>query len=250
MYFLKQLIGALSKPLVFTLILALLGVVAWWFRRRRTAATLFSVAGLITYLASTTLVAGLLLRPLASRYASPLDNPPHVSFVVVLGSFYGPHDTLPVTAALDADGLARIVEGVRLLRILPGARLVVSGGSHGPIGDAPARGYARLAQSLGVDAASIVILDKALDTAEEARYITQVVHTEPFLLVTSADHLPRAVRLMQREGGHPIPAPATRVPPPGEFDWRSLLPTATGLRGTEATIHEYLGLAAISLGLD
>ena len=72
----------------------------------------------------------------------------------------------------------------------------------------------------------------------------------PFVLVTSAYHMPRAVRLMQRAGQHPIPAPTgQRV---GAFPWRGFhrwLPTSAGLRDTELALHEYLGLAALTLGI-
>ena len=74
------------------------------------------------------------------------------AYVVVLGSGYHPRAGLPVTAALDATGVVRLTEGVRLLRQLPDARLVVSGGSvrgWPPI----ARGYALGAAALGVPAA-------------------------------------------------------------------------------------------------
>ena len=195
------------------------------------------------------MVANLLLRPLAAAYASPLDNPPPVNYVVVLGAWYGPRGDLPITASFNQDALARIVEGVRLVRKLPGARLVVSGGVLASRNLQPsAHGYAKMAEALGVDAESIIVLDKALDTASEARDITAVLHSEPFLLVTSADHLRRSMRLMERAGGHAIPAAATRGP--GPFEWRQLIPSSSGLHGTESCIHEYMGLAAIALGLD
>ena len=137
---------------------------------------------------------------------------------------------------------------MRLLRLLPGARLIVSGGSDKPRRPSIARGYARMAESLGVGPASITFLEKPLDTASEAREVAALLHAEPFLLVTSADSIHRAMRLMEREGAHPIPAPATATPL--KFDWDQLVPSARALRNTEAVIHEYLGLAAISAGLD
>ncbi len=129
----------------------------------------------------------------------PLD----VRYVVVLGSSYEPHDSVPVTAALDYVGLTRIVEGVRLAKRLDAARLVVSGGGR----TGSAIGYAELAHDLGVSSDAIVVNDTPLDTGEEAKQSAQLVGAEPFLLVTSANHMPRAVRLLERAGAHPIPAP-------------------------------------------
>lgn len=251
MHILKQFVGMLTMPLIFACVLVLIAGALRLLRWRRAAASLIAAAAVGAYLACTPLVAAALLGPLSRGFVSPLDNPPQVKFVVVLGSWYGPRNDLPVTASMDFDGLARITEGVRLLRLLPGARLVVSGGVYSwyTAQEPSARGYARMARELGVDDHSIIILEKAPDTAGEAREIATVVGAEPFLLVTSADHLRRAVRLMQRAGLQPISAPATR-PAALELDWRQLIPSSSGLRGTEMAIHEYLGLAAMSLGLD
>jgi uncharacterized SAM-binding protein YcdF (DUF218 family) len=77
--------------------------------------------------------------------------------------------------------------------------LVVSGGA--PLGSTPsAIGYARLARELGVDDSSIVVLDKAPDTAAEARDIASTLGPTEFVLVTSAYHMPRAMKLMLRAG--------------------------------------------------
>jgi uncharacterized SAM-binding protein YcdF (DUF218 family) len=127
--------------------------------------------------------------------------------------------------------------------------LVVSGGAP-PGRVAPALGYAELARGLGVDEASLIVLSAALDTDAEARDVAALVNDEPFLLVTSAYHMPRAVRLMERAGAHPIPAPTgQRVNETAGGRWRGWLPTSGGLRETERALHEYLGLAAIAVGL-
>ena len=126
--------------------------------------------------------------------------------MVVLGSGYAPVDHIPVTAALNEDGLARIVEAVRISRQLHDARLVVSGGAFP--GDTPsAYGYARLAHDLGVDVPPTNVLGTPLDTGQEARAIAALIGRVPFILVTSAYHMPRAMRLMLQAGLEPIPAP-------------------------------------------
>lgn len=250
MHLLKYLVGALSMPLTAACFATLIAGALWLLHWRRASALLTVATAVATYLACTPFVAGALLAPLTRGFTSPLDHPPPVKFVVVLGSWYAPRADLPVTASMNFDGLARLTEGVRLVRLLPGARLIASGGVYSWSTSQPsAHGYARMARALGIDSASIIVLDKARDTAEETRDIAPVVGAEPFLLVTSSDHLRRAMRLMQRAGLRPIPAPATRTAGDA-FEWRELIPSSSGLRGTEAAIHEHLGLAAISLGLD
>jgi uncharacterized SAM-binding protein YcdF (DUF218 family) len=250
-HFIKQLIGSAASPLVLATLLALVSLGCRAARRVRIARVAAIAAAVTGYLGCLIPVGAALLRPLERVYP-PLreDVPvPASGYVVVLGSGYAPEAGLPVTAALDDDGLARIVEGVRLARLLPGARLVVSGG--GIDGHVPARGYARMAEELGVSASSMTVLDRALDTRGEARDVAALLGSEPFLLVTSASHMPRAMRLMQRAGAHPIPAPTEqRGLRHHGGGLRMLLPTSEGLGMSERALHEYLGLAAIRLGLD
>jgi len=251
MHFIKQLGGALAKPLVIAAFIGLLAGVCRLRGRRSVAVWLLVSATAIIYLSALGRVGDLLLGPLEHEYP-PLrdDSLPRVGYVVVLGSRYAPRDDIPVTAALDEDGLARIVEGVRLVRRLGTARLVVSGGSlrgESP----PALGYAKLARGLGVDEASIVILSASLDTRAEAHSIVALIGAAPFILVTSAYHMPRAMRLMQRVGAHPIPAPTgQRVELAADEGWGGMLPTSGAMSRTEHALHEYLGLAAIAAGVD
>jgi uncharacterized SAM-binding protein YcdF (DUF218 family) len=55
------------------------------------------------------------------------------------------------------------------------------------------RSRARVAESLGVPRSEIIVLDKPKDTEEEAAAVKQAIGDAPFLLVTSASHLPRAM---------------------------------------------------------
>jgi uncharacterized SAM-binding protein YcdF (DUF218 family) len=140
-----------------------------------------------------------------------------------------------------------VVEAVRLARRRPGSRLILSGGAP-PGHIAAARGYAQLALDLGIEPSSLVILDRARDTAQEALDTAALLGSSPFVLVTSAFHMPRALRLMRRAGANPIPAPTAHgLRGTGFADRYGLIPCADGLRKTEAALHEYLGLAALVL---
>lgn len=247
---LKQLVGALATPLVLAVVVMVLGWLARGFGRRRLAIGLCVSAAALIYLPATPLMATALLAPLERSYP-PLRVEPELEIrhVVVLGSYYAPREGLPITATLGADGLARIVEGVRLARMYPEAKLVVSGGSAA--GHMPsALGYARLAQELGIDSARLVVIDSPRNTAEEAVAIARALGSSTFVLVTSASHMPRAMRLMTFAGARPLAAPtAHRADLSGIWRWRALLPAAGALRGSELALHEYVGLLALSMGL-
>jgi uncharacterized SAM-binding protein YcdF (DUF218 family) len=250
MQFIKHCADVFAAPLILGLLVAVVAGSLRLCGRRQIAAWLLVFAAAIVYLGGTGLVGNALLGSLECQYP-PLQDAslPTVGYIVVLGSGYLPRDGIPVTAALDDDGLFRIVEGVRLARRLHGVRLVVSGGA--PQGKPPpAFGYAKLARELGIDDASLLVLNGALDTGAEARSVSALLGAAPFILVTSAYHMPRAMRLMRRAGAHPIPAPteqlvdrtANRLP-------RNWFPTSSGLSKTERALHEYLGLAALAAGV-
>jgi len=251
MSLLPEAVGVVSAPLPIACLLAFAALVLRLARRLRAARVVLLCAAGIVYLGSTPLTGEMLLAPLEDSFPPLVAPLPPVAYVVVLGSGYAPRDGIPVTAALDEAGLVRVTEGVRLLRSLPGARLVASGGARqGHV--APAQGYAQLAGSLGVAPGSIIVSDQATDTAGEARAVKALLGPAPFLLVTSAYHMPRAVLLMRRAGANPIPAPTGQrvLSGTGGSRWRALLPGAGGLRDTELAIHEYLGIAAIRAGLE
>jgi uncharacterized SAM-binding protein YcdF (DUF218 family) len=250
MLVLKQLIGTLAMPLPLALLLALVGLGCRMLRRHRTAAVLYIVGGCVAYLASIGVVSNLLLAPLESSYP-PLREDVSlrgVAAVVVLGCSYEPRDGIPVTAALDPEGVVRLVEAVLLQRHFQASRLVL-------LGDPPERatsaaGYARLARDLGVPSTVMVQLPGSRDTHEEALHIAQLMGTTPFLLVTSAYHMPRAMKLMQRAGAHPVAAPTGYLGGDWRPGWGFVVPSSNALRRSERALHEYLGLLAIALALD
>jgi uncharacterized SAM-binding protein YcdF (DUF218 family) len=245
----KTAVEIVSSPLVLA---SCLGVAFLLLRRRRSrgiAAFCLLTGIAIAYLSAMPLFGRALLAPLESEYPPLTTSVPPAGVIVVLGSGYSPHDGVPVSAALDDAGRARIIEGIRLAKQLGTARLVLSGGR--PRRTPAAIGYAELARQLGVAREEIVVLDTPLDTGEEAQAVAKLLGSQPFLLVTSAYHMPRAVRLMRRAGANPIPAPTQqRVDFSSTFHWRDLLPGSDGLRYTEEALHEYLGLAALSIGID
>jgi len=217
-------------------------------RRRAAIFSAMAAAGIV-YASSTNFVGDALLQPLENEFHTPGKLPAPMDFVVVLGSGYSPRDDVPVTGSLADDGLARIVEGVRITRQLPAARLIVSGGAAD--GQSPsAVGYAILAQELGIERKQLEILDSPLDTHQEAQALSMLVGPRSFILVTSAYHMPRAMRLMHLAGLHPIAAPTGQLADmPPLRGWGKFMPTSGGLRKTERAIHEYLGLAALHWGI-
>ena len=218
------------------------GVVVGFTRRRRLGRGLVAAGLLVLVVFSLGPVADGLSRPLKQRYpalmpATPLEG---IAAVAVLGAGYEPEPGRPVTGWLGRAGLERLVEGVRVLRLAPGSRMVVSawGGSRDL---STAQVVARAAVSLGVDPSRIVRFDAPRDTAEEIAALHALVGTQKVVIVTSAEHMPRAMELAAQAGLDAVAAPvgvAEKAPATGLRAWT---PSVGALLRSTGAIHEWLG---------
>lgn len=248
MGFIREFVGIMASPLVMVMMLCVVAALLRWRAWRRASNALFLAAGFTLYLLSLPPVSNLLMAPLENRFPPLSGVSAEPRYLAVLGSSYAPRGEVPVTAALDPDGLARITEGVRLLRRWPATQLIVSGGPAGP--RAPARGYERFALEMGVEAARIHVLDSPANTAAESVEIADRVQSDSLVLVTSAFHMPRAMGEMRRRGLQPLAGPtAFQVDRSRPYGIRSLVPTANALRRSEFATREYLALLAFNWGV-
>jgi uncharacterized SAM-binding protein YcdF (DUF218 family) len=67
---------------------------------------------------------------------------------------------------------------------------------------------AAAAAGLGFDPTRIVLADQSLAPQDEAQSVKGLVGEDVFVLVTTASHMLRAVKLFENAGLSPIPAPA------------------------------------------
>lgn len=242
LFTLKKFVGGLLMPLPFLLMVMGLALILLWFTRwQKSGKTLFTLSWLVLLLISLQPVADRLLLPLERQYATYQGNDP-VDYIVVLGGGYTFNPNWAPSANLFANSLPRVTEGVRLYRAHPNAKMVFTGGSTAN-NQSSARTAAQVAESLGVPAANIVMLEQPKDTVEEAAAVAALVEDKPFLLVTSASHLPRAIKFFTAIGLHPIPAPANQLAITTPLhSWERAIPAAVYLGHSERVWYETLGL--------
>ena len=106
----------------------------------------------------------------------------------------------------------------------------------------------QVALDLGVARERIVLEAASQDTADQAEFLRERLGQAPFYLVTSAGHMPRAMRLFIRSGTKPIAAPTDFRALWTPFQVGALFPHAETLADTESAFHEYLGLCWSWLG--
>ncbi len=244
----KNLTAILLMPMS---LMAVTFATGWMIRRLgryRLGDSLMITAMLLLLLAAWAPVADNLLEPLESKYAA-LETWPQereIEAVVVLGGGWQPDRPWSLTGRLGESSGLRLMEGLRLWHQRPDLPLLVSGGGT----DSEmtmAEGYAETAKALGVPKERIVALESPNDTAAEAKAVQALVgEGAQVLLVTSASHMPRAMRHFEVAGLAPVAAPthylANRTEGFGLAYW---VPSAPELRKTERALYEALGLLAI-----
>jgi len=242
----KKIVSRFLFPVPLCLEILVIGLILLCFTRRQKAGKLLvSLGTALLLLVSSNITGAVLLKPLESRFPAILDAPAEksVRYVVVLAGGWSFDPRVTVTSQLGCGSTMRVAEGVRLQRQLPGSKLVLSGGRlFGP--DAAAEGMSRFAHELGVPSQNIMLEPESKDTEEEARLLAPILGRDPFILVTSAAHMPRSVGLFKKAGTNPIPAPTDHRVIGFSTDWlANLFPSAAGLDKCETAIYEYLALA-------
>jgi uncharacterized SAM-binding protein YcdF (DUF218 family) len=246
MFTLKKTIAAFLFPVPVVLIILLTGVILLWTgRRRKLSRWMLTLGTGMLFVAAFPAVSDALLSQLEHTHevfrthAHPGFEP---AWIVVLDAGYRDDQDLPPEQQLSPPSLARILEGIRLARTYPDARLLLSGGTYQA--EIPGAEIMKLvATNSGVPSDRIVLETASWDTDDQARNIRDRVGDEPILLVTSAAHMDRSLALFEKQGMRPMPAPtdfqsAGRLP---KF-FRYWLPNALSLRQTRIVVYERLGI--------
>lgn len=241
---LKKIVSRLLFPVPVICGMLGLGLILLWFtRRQKTGKVLVTIAAFALLLLGNSQLSGVFLRTLEDRYhPADLSSLPAAAgskpYIVVLGSGYSPDPDVDLDSRLSEDGLVRLVEGVQLCKKLAGCKLILSGGPP-----AMAQTMGKIALSLGIPQQEIILEEHSRDTEQEALFIKPTVSTKPFLLVTSASHMPRAMDLFTSLGMQPIAAPTDYLAKPSAFVIPDeIYPGPGGLDEITRTVYEYLGI--------
>lgn len=244
MFLAKKILGSLLKPLPLSLLIALIGWYLLWFSHRRKLGSIaIGISLLLAIGSSTPIIANGLIKPLEQRYPAIIDTTPYdsVEYIVVLGGGHNVDSDRPISDHLGRSSTKRLLEGIRLHQQIPSAKLVLSGGAVYGI-HREADTMAAMVKALGLSLDRMIIENTTRDTAEQASAISKLLGKQPFLLVTSAVHMPRSMLLMEQYNLNPIAAPTDYRT--NKTIWSSpnaYLPNGSALRKSESAIHEYLG---------
>lgn len=241
-----DLVKVLVSPLAVAM--GLIGLAAWLQGIKRTKLALWvSVTGFLCLcLVTERPFAQYLVWQLEKR-APPLEArgvPEGVKHIVVLTDWDSDIPTLPYTSNIGYHSTARALEAHRIYRFCPSARIVILGS------DAGCKYMGLLLELLGVKEGALVVDRGAADTWESAVRARFFVGRDRFVLVTSAIHMPRALKSFASQGLAPVAAPADFLYgfyPEFRFPWPRPLayyvPNLESLQMVDSAAHEIFGLA-------
>lgn len=241
-FLLKKFVSMFLMPLPLGVAFILLGLY-FLYKNKLTKAKVTLIFSLVwLFLFSYPPFVNTLLSSIESKHPTLHTAPENIKYIYVLGNGHTTDETLPITSQVNETALVRLNEGIRLYRQLGNnAKIIVSGyrGLYDTTEHAVMQ--KKLAVSLGVDENDIILHLGTRDTQEEAQAGKVLLGAEPFILVTSASHMTRAVNFFKSEGLTPIPAPTNHlasIKHPNYTDFFS----SHALMKSRIVFHEVLGM--------
>jgi uncharacterized SAM-binding protein YcdF (DUF218 family) len=240
-------------PLPVLYILLITGLLLMWRNRSKARKIVLIIAGLWFLVISTLPVPRALVKSLEGRYHQLTDTEikalPDSCDIIVLGGGHTDDKELTPNNQLSPQALVRLVEGIRIHRMIPGSRIILSGYSGKTI-EPQAIVLYKTAKLLGVDTSSMAFQTRPANTLREAEeYIKNFGRSRTLIVVTSDIHMPRAMMHFRNVGLDPIPAPANELIKYGsrKYIWR-WIPSSGNIQMMEEAMHEYAGILWEKMG--
>lgn len=244
----RAFLSILIMPLPFLYLLLFAAFIFTASNRRKTGKLFLVLAGIWFLAISTPVIPKVLVKTLEKKYSQLRDesirNLPDSCDIIVLGGGHTDDKQLSPNNQLSNTALARVIEGIRIHRMIRGSRLVLSG-FRGDSELSQALVLSRTALLLGVDSASMALQTAPSNTRMEAEeYAKKIGPKNDLVIVTSAIHMPRAMILFHKAGLAPVPAPANQILKYGSHKdiWSWIIPSSENIDMMEAVIHEYVGI--------
>ncbi|PWR18979.1 YdcF family protein [Zavarzinia compransoris] len=244
-----KLFWLVAAPLNLAVLLGLGAVAGILCRCPRLARRLAAAALAVLLLAAATPLGPYAAAVLERRFVPAPALPAAIAGILVLGGGIDTERSLgwgrPILGA-EAERLTALID---LGRRYPEAPVIYAGG-FGGLGTV-ARTEAAFARDFllaaGFDLTRVAFDGRSRNTREnavEARMLAGDSAGRPWVLVTGALHMPRAVAVFRHEGWQVIPWPVAPVTPgPDAMPWTPLDTAATLGQSTRA-LREWIGLAA------
>lgn len=243
----SKLGGFFLHPLNFIALLLAIGTVALLLHRRRLALGFSSVAFVVLALSIWSDIGVLLVQPLEARFQRPANLPQDVKGIILLGgAFEGGVNRARHGYELNA-AADRVIETLKLARLYPQAKILVSGGNGSLVRDEMPDAVAapKLFAAMGISADRLILEGRSRNTYQNAVFSKALAKPKPgdvWVLVTSAFHMPRSVGIFRKVGFPVIPWPSDyRTSGDEQFGFSHDDPQ-TSVGTLSLAVHEWIGL--------
>lgn len=237
-FMLKKFITFFIEPYGMVLSLFVLGLYFLYIKKDVLSKVFLTLAFSVMLLFSYSPFANFLISNLENQYPK-YDYKSNVKYIHVLGSGHNTDPSQPLSSQIGGASVKRDLEGILIHKSIKGSKIIFTG-YEGSTDTPTAVMNAKLAKALEVKEESLLINPKPKDTREEAIFTKSVVGDKPFILVTSATHMPRAMLLFKSLGLKPIAAPTNFYK--RKFDGYFKMPNISSFQTSQIAMHEYWGI--------
>jgi len=234
-----KFVDRLMMPSVLILVFILLGILLLKLKKRKTGWIFIISSIVIYYFFSITPVSDFIISSLEKKYA-PLEEKEILEYdtiVFLLGDGEG--------NVLRASEIFRIHAAWNKNKTYP-FRIIISGADFQNPGKGDAAHVKNYLIERGIPEENVELEYLSTTTGESAEEINKLNINEPFLLVTSAYHMDRSMKVFQKAGLDPVAAPSD-FKKGKRYDILDYFPSGANLRKTEHAFHEYFGLLYYSV---
>ena len=245
-FILSKTVAFLFFPSNLLIFLGLAGVALMATRRKRAGAYMAAASLILLTAAGFLPVGSVLIHVLESRFPPWDAGRGAPDGIIVLGGAIVPELSRDYGEPVVGGDGSRIVAMAKLARAYPNARIVYAGGDATLFGNRPSETdfVYPILDSFGIPRSRVTLEVRSRNTAENAVYVKDLIKPRPgerWLLVTSAQHMPRAIGSFREIGfaveAYPVGWQTKRTLDP---IWSRVL--ANGLGRLDAAAHEWIGL--------
>jgi len=245
--YLSKILPLLVLPIGIVFWLSLIALYLLWKHKRRSAMVFLATAILVLWASSMPIVADFSLGTLERQYPPvPLNDIPTSECIIVLGGavepVLAPRLDIDLKAAAD-----RVYKTAALYIAGKSPSIIVAGGNQpwSSFDQSEAQAIRLLLMDWGVPDSAIVLDETSRNTRENVINTWEILQQTPCvkpLLVTSAAHMPRAVRSFEMVGIKVFPVPVdVRVVKDSKLTLFDFIPDTDALKRTTDAMHEWVG---------
>ena len=243
MIYINKILPIIVSPLGLIIILLFFGV----FRKRMLPSM---IALIILIILSLPIVSGQLIKLLEQNYRPTTPNETaRADTVIVLSGMVRLIEKNDVIHYEFSEAVDRIFAGINLLKIGKAQKIILTRGKlPWSVGVPEGEFLAEFIQSQGINPNRILLSEIVQNTNEEAKAISRMLpKNSEVILVTSAFHMPRAVKVFQNQNLKVIPYAVDFRSSVKEINIIDFLPQASAFKDSNFYFREIIGRVYYSM---